>query len=298
MTTSKAAPSSSSISVTVLGLGNMGRALAGAFLSAGHATTVWNRTPGRGDDLVARGAVHAPSAADAVRASALTVVSLVDYDAAEAVLAPLAGAFEGGRVLVNLTSDTPERSRSAAAWAAEHGISYLDGSVLVPTTVVGTPDSLVLYSGDRAVFSAHEGVLRALGGRPVFLGEDPGIAAVYDLAMLDFFFTAMSGLIHAFALAGADGVKAVELAPYLDTISAILPPLAGVMAAHVDAGEYPGDLGNLAMETAGIDHILHMSRSRGLDVTVLEAVRAITGRALAKGHGGDDWSRTVEEIRP
>ncbi|PKV87982.1 NAD(P)-dependent oxidoreductase [Streptomyces sp. TLI_146] len=290
----------SAVPVTVLGLGNMGRALAGAFLSAGYATTLWNRTPGRGDDLVARGAVHAPSAADAVRASALTVVSLVDYDAAEAVLAPLAeaGAFEGGRVLVNLTSDTPERSRSAAEWAAEHGIAYLDGSVMVPTTVVGGPEALIFYSGDREAFERYEGTLRALGARATFLDEDPGLAAVYDLAMLDFFYTAMSGLIHAFALAGADGVKAAALAPHLDTISAILPPLAGAMAAHVDAGEYPGDLGNLAMETAGIDHILHMSRSRGLDVTVLEAVRAIAGRALEKGHGGDDWSRTVEEIRP
>ncbi|MFD9795033.1 NAD(P)-dependent oxidoreductase [Streptomyces sp. NPDC059070] len=285
--------------MTVLGLGNMGRALAGAFLAAGHPATVWNRSAGRADELVARGAALAASAEEAVRASDLTVVSLVDYDAAEAVLGPLAeaGAFDGGRVLVNLTSDTPERSRTAAAWAAGHGISYLDGSVLVPTTVVGTPEALVLYSGDRAVFSAHEGVLGALGGRAVFLGEDPGTAAVYDLAMLDFFFTAMSGLIHAFALAGAEGVKAAELAPHLDTISSILPPLAGAMAGHVDAGEHPGVLGNLTMETANLDHILHLARARGLDVSVLEAVRAIAGRSLAKGHGGDDWSRTVDEVR-
>ena len=30
--------------VTVLGLGPMGQALAGAFIKNGHATTVWNRT--------------------------------------------------------------------------------------------------------------------------------------------------------------------------------------------------------------------------------------------------------------
>lgn len=34
-----------SSSVTVLGLGPMGRALAGAFLDAGLRTVVWNRTP-------------------------------------------------------------------------------------------------------------------------------------------------------------------------------------------------------------------------------------------------------------
>lgn len=51
-------------SVTVLGLGAMGKALAGAFRTAGHRTTVWNRTPGRADDLAAEGARVAASAAE------------------------------------------------------------------------------------------------------------------------------------------------------------------------------------------------------------------------------------------
>ncbi|MER6901101.1 NAD(P)-binding domain-containing protein, partial [Amycolatopsis sp. NPDC000740] len=41
--------------VTVVGLGSMGRALAGAFLAAGHPTTVWNRTPDKAAPLVAGG---------------------------------------------------------------------------------------------------------------------------------------------------------------------------------------------------------------------------------------------------
>ncbi len=47
--------------VTVLGLGPMGRALAGAFLDAGVRTTVWNRTPGRDRELTERGAYGAPT---------------------------------------------------------------------------------------------------------------------------------------------------------------------------------------------------------------------------------------------
>ena len=54
--------------VTVLGLGPMGRSLAGAFLDTGLRTTVWNRTPGRDRELVARGAVSARSAEEAVAA--------------------------------------------------------------------------------------------------------------------------------------------------------------------------------------------------------------------------------------
>ena len=55
--------------MTVLGLGEMGRALAAAHLDAGHPITVWNRSPGRADALAARGATVAGSAEEAVDAA-------------------------------------------------------------------------------------------------------------------------------------------------------------------------------------------------------------------------------------
>jgi glutamyl-tRNA reductase len=51
-----------SVQVSVLGLGAMGSALAGALVKAGYATAVWNRTPEKADDLVAQGAQAAATA--------------------------------------------------------------------------------------------------------------------------------------------------------------------------------------------------------------------------------------------
>lgn len=289
-------PASPAAPVSVIGLGAMGRALAGAFLDAGHPTTVWNRSPGRAGELAGRGAVLAATAEEAVRASGLVVVCVVDHEAARAVLEPLAAALRG-RVLVNLTSDTPERSREAADWAAAHSVAYLDGAVMVPTPVVGTPEALLFHSGSREAFERHESTLRALGGRTVFVGEDPGLAALYDLCLLDFFYGGMAGLVHAFALATADGVKAADIVPYLGTIVEILPPIAAHTAAAVDARSYPGGEANLAMMATGVGHVLHAARTRGLDVGHLEAIRAVAERAVAGGHGQDDWSSTVEAVR-
>lgn len=283
-------------SVSVIGLGSMGQALAGALLDAGHLITVWNRSQGKGDELVARGAVRAATAEEAVRASELTLVCVVDYDASHAILAPLADALTG-RVLVNLTSDTPERSREAAAWAQSHGISYLDGAVMVPTPLIGSPDALLFYSGVQGAFERHESTLKALGGKAAFVGTDPGLAALYDLSLLDFFYGSISGLVHAYALATADGVKAADIAPYLNTIVQILPPIAEYTAANIDAGKYPGAQANLGMMAAGVEHILHAARTRGLDVSQLEAVKSVADRAIAKGHGSDDWARTYEALR-
>ncbi|MEU5368420.1 NAD(P)-binding domain-containing protein [Streptomyces sp. NPDC005951] len=295
MTPAHTTTAPTSTPVTVLGLGDMGRSLARAFLAAGHPTTVWNRSPQKGEDVVALGAVRAASAEEAVRASGLVVVCLVDYDASDAVLEPLAGALEG-RVVVNLTSDTPARSRQTAAWATKHSLAYLDGAIMVPVDVVGSADALVFHSGDRAAYAAHEDTLKALGEPATFLGEDHGLAAAHDMAMLDFFYGAMGGLVHAFALARAEGIEPASLAPYLTTITGILPPIVEYTAEEAGSGAYSADGANLGMMAASVDHILHTAKDRGLDVSQLAGLKSLTDRAIAQGRGPGAWSGLVEVI--
>ncbi|MGW5071236.1 NAD(P)-dependent oxidoreductase, partial [Streptomyces cyaneofuscatus] len=225
----------SAVTVTVIGLGPMGRALAGAFLDAGLRTTVWNRTPGRDRELVERGAISALSAEEAVAASALTVVCVVNYDAVDAILRRdvVAGALKG-RTVVNLTADTPGRARSTAAWAAEHGVRYLDGAIMTPTVTIGTPGAVLIYSGPEDLYREHRSVLDALGGTHTHLGEKICRAAAYDIALLDIFWTAMAGFNHALAVARAEGITARELAPFAAGIGAILPAIFTEVAKEVD----------------------------------------------------------------
>ncbi|NUR87805.1 MAG: NAD(P)-dependent oxidoreductase, partial [Nonomuraea sp.] len=167
-------------SVTVLGLGLMGRALAAAFLKAGHATTVWNRTPSKADELVAAGARLAPTAADAIEAGSLTVVCLTDYDAVRELLA---AADLTGTTLVNLTSGSSAQARETARWAGQRGARYLDGAIMAVPPVIGTPDAVILHSGPQEDFEAYEQALTALG-TVTYLGEDHGLASLYDVAGL------------------------------------------------------------------------------------------------------------------
>lgn len=273
----------------------MGRALAKALLKAGHPTTVWNRSPGKADELVALGATAATTAEEAVRAGELIIVCVVDYDASQAILDPLADVLKG-RVLVNLTSDLPARARQAAHWAEERSIAYLDGAVMVPTHMVGSADALLFYSGSRESFDRFEPVLKALGEKTEFVGGDPGFAAGYDLSLLDFFYGSISGLIHGFALAKAEGIKAVDIAPYLHSITAILPAMIEGSASEIDTGSYPGTEANLAMMAASVDHIRHASQARGLDVSLLESIKSVADRAIERGHGADDWASTYEAV--
>lgn len=224
--------------ITVIGLGQMGAALADAFLTAGHRTTVWNRTPGKADALVERGAVRADDVAGAVTASELVVVCVLDYAAVREVLAPVADSLRG-RVLVNLTTGSPEQARAEAEWAAEHGIGYLDGAVMTTPPGVGDSANMILYAGGPGLLAEHRAALAVLGD-PVDLGEDAGSAALYDAGLLGLMWSVFGGWLHATALTGADGVPARDFTAvatrWLKTVSWFMTGYA----EQIDAGEYPG----------------------------------------------------------
>ncbi|EMF55733.1 MULTISPECIES: NAD(P)-binding domain-containing protein [Streptomyces] len=283
--------------VTVLGLGPMGRALADAFLDAGVRTTVWNRTPGRDAELVARGAVGAGSAEEAVAASALTVVCVVNYDASDAILRnPAVTRALKGRAVVNLTADTPDRARSTAGWAAEHGVDYLDGAIMTPTPTIGTPDGVFLYSGAADLYRTHRPVLDALDGTHTHLGEEIGRAATYDIALLDLFWTSIAGYTHALALARAEGVGARELTPFAQGIAAILPALFEAGAEEVDSGRHSGEGNPLTSAVSTMAHIVQVSESHGIDASIMRSAEGFARRAIARGHGTDGFTRLTDVL--
>ncbi|KJS59659.1 NAD(P)-dependent oxidoreductase [Streptomyces rubellomurinus] len=288
--------------VTVIGLGPMGQAMTRSLLNAGHPVTVWNRTAARAEGVVAAGATLAATPREAVEASGLVLLSLTDYRAMHDILDD-ATASLAGRTLVNLSSDTPERSREAAAWAAGHGADFLTGGVMVPAPMVGTQASYVYYSGREQVMEEHRSAL-ALLGAPKYLGTDPGLAQMMYQAQLAVFLTTLSALMHATAMLGTAGMKAGEALPELlasaDSIGAILRAGAGAdgnPGTAIDAGEHPGDLSTVTMMGATTDHIVETSTSIGLDLALPLAVQSHYRRAIENGHGTENWTRIIDSIR-
>jgi 3-hydroxyisobutyrate dehydrogenase-like beta-hydroxyacid dehydrogenase len=282
------------LAVSVLGTGMLGTALARALLRASHRVTVWNRTAGKADALVASGATRAPTPAEAVAASPIVIASVSTYDNVHALLAPGADRL-AGRTLVNLSSGTPEGARTLSAWAAEQGVRYLDGAAMSGTRLVGQPEALFLYSGDPDAYAAHEATLAALG-RAVHLGADPGAASVYDTALLAMNMGVLSGFYQAIALVGAAGVDAPTFAAVAVDY---LPFVAGLLSGHarqIDRRRYPGDDGTLEVYAAAMGHIVDTGRRHGIDVELPAAIAALIERGIAAGHGDDGLARLADVI--
>lgn len=281
--------------VTLIGLGPMGQAMVRSLLAAGHPVTVWNRTPERAEAVVNAGAVLAATPAEALAASELIILSLTDYQAMYDILGQAESAL-AGRVVVNLSSDSPNRTRDAAEWLAERGAELVAGGVMVPAELVGRPGSLVFYSGSATAFEAHEPTLRVLG-RPDYRGADPALAQLFYQALLDIFLTYLAAYAHATALVGAAGVDAATFQPYAAEFSATLSYFIGETAASFDSGTHPGDAGNAAMMGATADHIVAASVEAGIDATLPRAVQSLYDRTIAAGRGKDSWTAMFEVIK-
>ncbi|MEV4946273.1 NAD(P)-binding domain-containing protein [Streptomyces sp. NPDC053755] len=281
--------------VSVVGLGQMGAALAGAFLAAGHPTTVWNRTPAKADPLVARGAARAATVADAVAASELIVVCVLDYPAVRALLDPVAPALRG-RTVVNLTTGSPEQARAEAEWAAEHGIGYLDGGIMTTPPGIGDSAHMILYAGEPEPFARYRSTLAVLGD-PVDLGRDAGLASLYDAGLLGLMWSVFGGWLHATALTGADGVTARDFTKVADRWLRTVAWFMSGYAEQIDAGEYPGADATIDVQVAAIGHLLHAGEARGVDGRLPRLHLELMRSAVEAGHGGDSYARLIDAFR-
>lgn len=285
-------PDGSRPRVTVLGLGLMGSAIAKTLLAHGYSTTVWNRTAAKADALIELGADRASSAAAAVAAAPLTIVSLLNDDAVVEVLSP-AGPALRGQVLVNLTSSTPQQSRARAAWAARFGAEYVDGAVMAVPQGIGTPDALLLYSGSEKGYGTAEPALEVLAGQGVYLGADQGRAAAYDAALVSVFWLSLFGVNLGISLAEAEGIKGSELARFAPAVVSLLPEMMAQTAQQVEAGHYPGDDTTISSAYEAFTTLRGVIARHGIDTGVLDATGAVFRRALDAGYGADGLARLV-----
>jgi 3-hydroxyisobutyrate dehydrogenase-like beta-hydroxyacid dehydrogenase len=282
--------------VTVIGLGSMGRALAGAFLRAGHRTTVWNRTPEKAAPLVAEGAVLAPTVHTAVSASPLVITCLTGFDETREALEPAARAL-AGRTLVTLNSGAPAQARATAEWATGHGARFLGGAIKNVPSAVGAPDTLLYYGGDPVAFAEHEATLRVLGGDTVHLGDEADLAALYEMAVGATLLPALVGFFQGAAAVQARGLEASTLVPFtvkwLEMIGSLLP----TFAREIDTGDYGDAQSSVGLFLAGEAWDVEFGRETNVDVSWAAPLYELVRRAADAGHAEHSISALTEVLR-
>lgn len=283
--------------VTVIGLGSMGTALAHAFVGAGHPTTIWNRTAAKAEPLVAVGARAARSIEEAVAASPLVVTCLTDFDQTRKALEP-ATARLSGRDLVTLNSGPPSGARETASWAAERGARYVAGAVKDVPEAVGEPGTLLCYSGDAAAFAEQVATLRALGGDTVHLGEDPDLAAVYEMAVGGMLLPALMGFYQGAAALQSRGLTAESMVRFAEKWLDMIKAGLAASADQIDRRDYSEASSTidlfLSLEAAEDD----FARETGVDASWQKPAWDRVRRASELGYGDQEITAVTEILRP
>nr|WP_269823183.1 NAD(P)-binding domain-containing protein [Variovorax sp. IB41] len=284
--------------ISVIGLGSMGVTIARLYLEQGYKVTVWNRTAQKADALVAKGAVLARSAAEAVRAAQVAVMCVYDYRAAEAILAMegVAAAMDG-RLLVQLTTGSPSDARDAELWAHRQGATYLEGAIQAAPDQMGQPDTPILMSGAQAVFREAEALLKVLGGGTVYLGETASAAAAMDLATLSTIYGTLLGFMHGARIAEHEGF---DVAEFGRIVAGIMPTFAAFLqheGSVIQSGDFKISQSPMRISVEATQRILQTAEDSGINTEFPAFAAGLFKRADAAGLGGEEIAALIKLLR-
>jgi 2-hydroxy-3-oxopropionate reductase len=164
---------SDQIRIGFIGLGIMGRPMALNLRKAGYELTVYNRTPGKTEELEAAGAEVAASPRAAAAEAEVIIAIVTDTPDVEAVLFGPDGVAEGasaGSVFIDMSTISPDATRDFAARLAEQGVDYLDAPVSGGDVGAVAGTLSIMVGGEAAVVERCRPVFEAMGRRITHVG--------------------------------------------------------------------------------------------------------------------------------
>jgi 3-hydroxyisobutyrate dehydrogenase-like beta-hydroxyacid dehydrogenase len=272
--------------VGLIGLGNMGTAIAERLLDAGYELAVHNRTPGKADALAARGATIARTVGDLVEHANVVLTSLADDDALEAVAADVLDMARPGTVLVDMSTVSPAASARVAARAATASVAYLRAPVSGNPTVVRAGNLSFIVSGPPETLERVEPVIRAIGPTVHHVGDGEQ-ARIVKLAINLMIAGIVQLMSEALVLGEASGVSRAALLEVMGS-SAVGAPLVKYKAEPLLRDDYSATFTTELMEK-DIDLALDAAEKAGVELPVTTELKGLLRAAIEAGYGNDDF---------
>jgi 3-hydroxyisobutyrate dehydrogenase-like beta-hydroxyacid dehydrogenase len=197
-----------------IGLGHMGKAIAGRFLQAKHTVRVWNRSPQAALELEREGAQAVAKPEDAFKGDA--VFSMLGDDAALREVLLDSGVLERASsetvpVHVNMATVSVAFADELAAQHAKRGIAYIAAPVLGRPDAAAAGKLNIMAAGPTVALDAMQPLFDVVGQKTWRFGETASRANVAKLAMNFMLAAACESMGEAAALATGYGIEAGAL---------------------------------------------------------------------------------------
>lgn len=279
--------------VGLIGVGNMGRAIAEQLVEQGHSPLIWNRTASKAQGIAGTEVADSPAA---VAAGTDVIISILANDTAIDVAyrgdAGLCAADLTGKVVVEMCTTAPQTTQTLEAEVTARGGLFLECPVGGTIGPARAGQLLGLAGGSDAAFTAARPVLDSLTRRLEHLGP-VGSGAAMKLAInlpLMVYWGAVGEAIGLATGKGIDPDLAIDI--LADSSGAIgaakkrLPPI-GEMLKNGDPGGVSLNLNNGIKDMKLMEAL---AAELGLSATVVAAARARAEVAAAGGWADHDTS--------
>ncbi|MFC7304244.1 NAD(P)-dependent oxidoreductase [Streptomyces monticola] len=291
------------LTVSVLGTGIMGAAMARNLAGAGHTVRAWNRSRAKAEPLAADGVIVADSPAEAVQDADVVLTMLYDGPAALDVMRQAAPALRPGTAWVQSTTAGIEAIVDLADFARAHDLVFYDAPVLGTRQPAESGLLLVLAAGPTAQRERVTPVFDAVGGRTVWTGEDgaAGTATRLKLVANSWVLAATAAAGEVLALSQALGV---DVQRFFDAIAGGPLDMGYLHAKSALVLEDRLSPPQFAVGTAAKDArlIVEAGEANGIRLDVAAASAARMERAAAQGHADEDMAAayfaSFDERRP
>ena len=284
--------------ITVIGAGRMGSALAAALFKKGFATAVWNRTASKTEPLARLGLRVAPTIREAVGLADVIIVNITNYDSTMQLFQrPGIESALRGKILVQLTTGTPDEAREMESWAQPHGIEYLDGAILGNPIDIGKPQVIALYSGSEELFNRVKPILLAFGDNAMFVGKEIGHASALDVAALAFALGAQFGFLQGFIVCEKENLPVEGYMQFIKSLLPVLEMILSGLLGTIRAKDYDNTQASLEVYAACPRELIKWCRKHGADHSFADPQLLLMEKAVKAGRGQSDFAYLYEVLR-
>lgn len=274
--------------IALLGLGNMGLAMARRLAAAGCELTVWNRTPRPADAVP--GARVAPSARAAVAAADVVITMLAD----DAALDPLAFGPDGllatlhpGAIHACMGTISAQFSARLAAAHHERGQRFVAAPVFGRPEAAAQGKLWVIAAGNPQALATCRPLFASFAQEVIEAGEDPVHASVLKLAGNFVLLAMVEALAESYALVGAHGI---DVRLFHEFLAGRLfgSPRYEAYGARIAGGSYEPAGFALVHGLKDTRYALHAADAVGLPAPLVSLLRDRLLAAFNHGWGESD----------
>jgi 2-hydroxy-3-oxopropionate reductase len=191
-----------------IGLGIMGKPMAGNLLAAGYPLTVHNRSRRPVEELAAKGATPAGSAREVAATSDVVITMLPDSPDVEAVvLGPdgVAAGIREGALYIDMSTIAPAVSRRIAMVLSERGVDAVDAPVSGGEPAARDGNLSIMAGGSEAAIERARAIFEVVGKATTHIGP-PGAGQVAKAANQVVVALTIQAVAEALVLARKAGV--------------------------------------------------------------------------------------------